>query len=195
MTTGFPAQLKCILEAPEIPKVGVGFTIDRKILYDAVGDGLVIRNFADVGLMTKFCNPEMYLAQDQMPLGLERCVQDLLDLQMGKSGQKSLRWDAELMDYHKLCESITVCKGRDSIIYIDAGLDGQASLEVYNIIAPAIDAKALTINRPIPQDWYTFDCCEGRPTRLLKSKYQGYLIWAAKFCTWYQNGKFIGYEY
>jgi hypothetical protein len=63
--------------------------------------------------MTKYCNPEMYLAQDQTPLGLDRCVYDLLGLQMEKSGQKSLRWDGELTDYHKHCESTTVRNSDD----------------------------------------------------------------------------------
>lgn len=100
----FPSELRRILESEAIPKVGVGFPIDDKVLYEAAGEGLVIRNLVDIGLMTKFCDPQAYPSQDQTPLGLARCVQDVLGMEMDKLGQKTLRWDGELTEDHKLCK-------------------------------------------------------------------------------------------
>ncbi|KAJ7808835.1 ribonuclease H-like domain-containing protein [Mycena leptocephala] len=176
---GFPDELRHILESPAIAKGGVGFLTDGKVLSDAVDDNLVIRNFVDIGLMTKFCNPEGYLSQDQTSVGLDRCVLDVLGLHLDKSGQKTLKWDGVLTDDHKLY----------------AGLDAQASLEVLTAIAPMIITKAQAIRRPIPIDWYSFDYREGHATRLEKSIHEEYLPWAARFCTWYQLGRFQGYHF
>jgi hypothetical protein len=186
--------LRRILESEAIPKVGVGFSIDGRVLYEAVGKGLVIRNFVDIGLMTKYCDPRAYATQDQTPLGLARCVLDVLGKHIEKGGQRSLRWDGALTDDHKLCKlssEYAQLKLRANF-NPDAGLDAQSSLEVYNIVAVKIIAKAAAINKDIPRDWYTFNCREGRPTRLEKSDFGEYLPWAPCFCTWYQNGRFIG---
>jgi ribonuclease D len=83
--------------------VGVGLPIDGKILFDAIGDGLVIRNLVDIGLMTKYSRVELYLDQDQSPLGLERCVQDVLQRKMDKSLQRS-DWRGELTAEQQKCE-------------------------------------------------------------------------------------------
>lgn len=100
----FPSELTRILESEAIAKVGVGLPIDGKVLYDAAGEGLVIRSFIDIGLMTKYCNPHAYATQDQMSLGLATCVQDVLGMHLKKGGQRTLQWDGELTDVHKLCE-------------------------------------------------------------------------------------------
>ncbi|KAJ7041001.1 ribonuclease H-like domain-containing protein [Mycena alexandri] len=174
----FPDHLRRILEAKTIAKVGVGLPIDGKIIFDAVGDGIVIRNLVDVGLITKYSKVEQYLDQDQTPLGLERCVQDVLHRKLDKSMQKS-SWSGELTDAQKKY----------------AGLDAQASLEVFEIVAPRLAAKALTVPRGIPVDWYTFDCREGKATRLEQSYAGEYVPWSARFCTWYWQGKFKSYNF
>ncbi|KAJ7605087.1 hypothetical protein DFH06DRAFT_1348941 [Mycena polygramma] len=174
-----PYHLKRILKAEEIAKVGVGLNIDGKILYEAIGENIVIRNFVDVGLITKFGNIEGYLNENQTPLGLETCVADVLHQKLDKSQSGVYRWDGEIDDAQRLY----------------AGLDAQASLEVYLIAQPRLVAKALALRKEIRQDWYTFDCREGAPTRLVLSRRDYYLPWAAKFCPWYQSGHFHGYDY
>ncbi|KAJ7740546.1 hypothetical protein B0H16DRAFT_1728908 [Mycena metata] len=172
----FPLELKRVVQSQEVVKAGVGFPIDGKIIFDAVG--VDTKNMVDVGLLTKFSNVEEYLDSDQTPLGLERCVQDVLHSKMDKTMQKQ-RWDGALTDAHKKY----------------AGLDAQASLEVYNAVVRRASAAAMTIPRGIPTDWYSFDCTQGRPTRREKS-YEGKdLSWSAKFCTWYQSGRFVGYNF
>lgn len=84
-----------------ITKAGVGFPIDGKIVFEAVG--VEMRNLVDIGLLTKFSNVEDYLDMDQSPLGLERCVQDVLHCKLDKTMQRE-RWDGKLTDAHKKCE-------------------------------------------------------------------------------------------
>ncbi|KAJ7038556.1 ribonuclease H-like domain-containing protein [Mycena alexandri] len=172
----FPVELRRVLESDYIIKAGVGFPIDGKIVFDAVG--VQMRNLVDVGLLTKFSNVGNYLDSDQTPLGLEHCVQDVLFHKLDKTMQKK-RWDGKLTDAHRKY----------------AGLDAQASLEVYNIVAPRTMAIAMTIPRGIPTDWYNFDCIAGKPKRREKSYDGRELPWSAKFCTWYQNGRFVGHNF
>ncbi|KAJ6497122.1 ribonuclease H-like domain-containing protein [Mycena vitilis] len=174
-----PDHLKRILKAEEIAKAGVGLNMDGKILYEAIGENIVIRNFVDVGLITKFGNIEGYINENQTPLGLETCVADVLHQKLDKSQSSVYRWDGEINDAQKLY----------------AGLDAQASLEVYLAAKPRLVAKALQIGKDIRQDWYTFDCRGGVPTRLVMSRRGHYLPWAPKFCPWYQSGHFHGYDY
>ncbi|KAJ7692803.1 ribonuclease H-like domain-containing protein [Mycena metata] len=106
----FPSELQRVLESDEIVKAGVGLQTDGKIIFDAVG--VEMRNLVDVGLLTKFSNVGSYLDTDQTPLGLERCVQDVLKYKLDKTMQKE-SWNGMLTDAH----------------WKYAGLDAQASLE------------------------------------------------------------------
>ncbi|KAJ7698792.1 ribonuclease H-like domain-containing protein [Mycena metata] len=174
----FPDNLRRILESEAIAKAGVGLPLDGKVLFDAIGNGLVIRNMVDIGLMTKYSRVELYLDQDQSPLGLERCVQDILHRKLDKELQKSV-WSGSLTEAQ--------------VKY--AGLDAQASLEVFSAVEPRLQQKALSVPRGIPVNWYTFDCREGKPTRLATAYNGAYMPWSAKFCTWYMAGRFRGYHF
>ncbi|KAJ7723937.1 ribonuclease H-like domain-containing protein [Mycena maculata] len=170
-----PHELRRILEARHIAKVSVGLPIDGRIIFEA--DGIDLQNLVDVGLMTKFSNPEAYPQQDQTSLGLQICVKDVLGYHLSKSEQSRYKWQDELSEGH--------------ILY--AGLDAQASLEVYSAIKPAFYEKAYKVVGGIPEHWYTFDFTKGKPTRQEKSREGKVIPWSARFCTWYNGGRFQGY--
>ncbi|KAJ7622012.1 ribonuclease H-like domain-containing protein [Mycena polygramma] len=170
-----PNQLARILESQTIAKVGVGFLADGRVIWD--GPRINVQNLVDVGLMAKLANPERYAEEDFAPLSLERCVKDVLGAQLDKSLQQSA-WDEDLT-----AEQVTY-----------AGLDAQASLEVFNAVSVMLEQKGTTLGiGEIPEDWYSFDCREGKPTRREPSYRGDILPWSTRFCPWWSAGKFQGY--
>ncbi|KAJ7619242.1 ribonuclease H-like domain-containing protein [Mycena polygramma] len=170
----FPLQVERVLDSPHIAKVGVGLVSDGKVLWDGVR--ATVQNLVDVGLMTKLSNPERYKELDQGPLSLEACVQDLLHRRLDKELQQS-DWATEITPLH--------------IKY--AGLDAQASLEVYKLAKVALKKKSDDLSIEIPLEWYNFDVREGCPVRRMQTIDGEYLPWSPRFCPWYARGKFQGY--
>ncbi|KAJ7440934.1 ribonuclease H-like domain-containing protein, partial [Mycena galericulata] len=172
---GFPRELKRIIEDKTIAKVGVGFTNDGRVIWQEVG--VNANNFVDVGLMAKYGDPERYREEDGQGLSLERCVKDILGFKLDKSHRTIWQWDQNLDPAH--------------LIY--AGLDAQASLEVYWEVVDLVRGKSQSLGRVISDDWYTFDCVEGKAVRIQETIRGERLPWAMNLCPWYKRGKFQGY--
>ncbi|KAJ7606050.1 ribonuclease H-like domain-containing protein [Mycena polygramma] len=170
-----PNQLVRILESRTIAKVGVGFLADGRVIWD--GPRINVQNLVDVGLMAKLAKPERYAEEDFAPLSLERCVKDVLGAQLDKALQQS-PWDEELT--------------AAQVTY--AGLDAQASLEIFHVLSAMLRKKGAALGiEEVPEDWYSFDCQEGKPTRRMRSYRGDILPWSTRFCPWWSAGKFQGY--
>ncbi|KAJ6489530.1 ribonuclease H-like domain-containing protein [Mycena vitilis] len=170
-----PNELVRILQSRTIAKVGVGFLADGRVIWD--GPRINVQNLVDVGLMAKLAKPEKYAEEDFAPLSLERCVKDVLGMQLDKALQQSA-WD----------EDLTAAQ----VTY--AALDAQASLEVFHVLSAMVRKKGVALGiQEIPEDWYSFDCQAGKPTRRMCSWRGEVLPWSTKFCPWWSAGKFQGY--
>ncbi|KAJ7171855.1 ribonuclease H-like domain-containing protein [Mycena crocata] len=135
----FPEQLRRIVTSTTIAKVGCGIVNDGRVVGDCTG---VCGNaFVDVGLMVKFANAERYAEEDGTGLGLERCVREVFGTYLDKTVTAKLKWDENITPEHMLY----------------AGLDAQASLEVFQDAVWQIIGKELQIARVISKDWYTFN--------------------------------------
>ncbi|KAJ7459523.1 ribonuclease H-like domain-containing protein [Mycena galericulata] len=146
-----PDQLKCIIESKGILKVGTGFINDAKAFWESLGWSP--RSLVEIGHMIRLAFPERY-AEMAGPVSLETLVQDLLGLPLDKGPQRS-QWDL-----------ISEASGLE-IEY--AGLDAQASLECYDLLAAPtgpLQTKARSLQRYIPDDWYTFHWVDGEPVRI-----------------------------
>ncbi|KAJ7479930.1 hypothetical protein FB451DRAFT_1172015 [Mycena latifolia] len=127
--------------------------------------GINCKGFVEVRLMVKFTNLEDYHHQDQMLVGLNKCVRNVLGLQREQ-------WD-EMTPQH--------------ILY--AGLGAQASLDVYQVIKLHFDIKDSSIPRGIPEDWYKHNFANSLLTQLGMNIVR---VFPAKFCSWYNRGSFRG---
>ncbi|KAJ7511763.1 ribonuclease H-like domain-containing protein [Mycena galericulata] len=172
---GFPRELRRIVESNTIAKVGVGLNTDGRVLWDETG--IDASNFVDVGLMAKYGDPERYMDEDGTGISLERSVRDILGFYLDKTHRTDWEWD----------------NGMSSAQLLYAGLDAQASLEVYLEVKELIHTKAQSLGRIIPEDWYTFDCLEGKPVRRQQTVRGDRLQWASNLCPWYKKGRFQGY--
>ncbi|KAJ7695922.1 ribonuclease H-like domain-containing protein [Mycena rosella] len=155
-----PEELARIVRSEDINKAGVGLANDAKVIWDSLG--MEARRFVEVGMMAKFANPEWYSKEGQNPLSLEQCVHNYLEQILDKTKQKAFRWGKSLT--------------KEQIIY--AGLDAQASLEVYRVISRNLRQKQRQLGRAIPEDWYTFNYRVGEPTRLEATVRGEYLHWS-----------------
>ncbi|KAJ7716880.1 hypothetical protein B0H16DRAFT_1740966 [Mycena metata] len=141
--TALPQQFVRILGERRILKVGTGFQNDGKVLFEALG--LTIRSFVDVGWLTRLAFPERY-ATHIGPLSLEVMVHDILGHDLDKSLQTS-NW-------------ATKYQANDQQIQY-AGLDAQASREIYAALLLPVREKEQSINRLIRDDWFIFDFVDG----------------------------------
>ncbi|KAJ7781440.1 ribonuclease H-like domain-containing protein [Mycena metata] len=172
-----PQQFVRILGARRIFKVGTGFQTDGKVLFEAFG--VSIRSFVDVGYLIRLAFPERY-ATHNGPLSLEAMVQDLLQQNLDKSMQ-TVNWAIE----YEVDDQ--------QILY--AGLDAQASREVYSALLLPVRQKEQTINRLIRDDWFTFDFIAGE-ARTVSTALDGVTTaaWSYTLCPWYRAGQFAGYH-
>ncbi|KAJ7448302.1 ribonuclease H-like domain-containing protein [Mycena galericulata] len=171
----FPSELRRILQSPDIAKVGFGLANDARVLGEVGED---VQNFVELGLMPKFANPEAYMNEPQTPISLARAVQVILGKDIDKDEQKEGNWTGFLTP--------------KQIQY--AGLDAQASLEVYFELERLIEAQGDALGRPVPKDWYTFDARQGRPTRRQETVRGEYLPWSPRLCPWWAlTAQFHGY--
>ncbi|KAJ7178783.1 ribonuclease H-like domain-containing protein [Mycena crocata] len=179
----FPAQLRRILVSHDIAKVGFGLVSDIPVLWYDLGTD--VNNFVDVGLMTRLTfMDEKYADQTYNFLSLKTAVQDVLGLKIDKDLQKS-NWRGD--DNGDLSE--------EQRKY--AAIDAQASLRCYEVIAPLLLAKSArlqtTVNGSIPASWYTFNGRLAHPVRTRPNCSGIYAPWTP-VCTWFNGGKFQGYE-
>ncbi|KAJ7432325.1 ribonuclease H-like domain-containing protein [Mycena galericulata] len=172
---GVPKELRRILESEDILKVGCGFANDGRYLSEDLG--VEVKSFVEVGMMVKLSDPERYANHDSGGLGLDVSVMHAFGQTLDKGPRNQLKWDGVITEKH--------------IIY--AGLDAQASLDVFEFATDAIRNKERDMGRSIPKDWYSYHFHNGKPVRMQKSIRQEYLPWSAKVCPWYQQGKFQGY--
>ncbi|KAJ7429591.1 ribonuclease H-like domain-containing protein [Mycena galericulata] len=174
-----PNHLKRIVESPTILKVGAGLITDGRVFWEDLGWSP--RSFVDIGLMIRLANPIPY-ATMAGSVSLETCVADVLGFQLDKELGLS-QWDRPLDP-----------NGRE-IEY--AGLDAQASLDVYNTLAAPMGplrTQELRLNRLIPNDWYTFHYIDGAPTRIVQNYLGNNCPWSYQVCLWYVSGVFSAYH-
>ncbi|KAJ7168108.1 ribonuclease H-like domain-containing protein [Mycena crocata] len=176
-----PKELRRVLGSSAIAKVGSGLINDGKTLQEEAG--INVLNLVEVGMMAKYADAEKYADEDAAGISLERCVKDVLGFKLDKSNRATFVWDGEQ-------EASEAQK-----LFVDAGLDGQASLEVYNRVRVSLRHRELQLGRLVPDDWYTYDYIEGKATRIDRTCRQQKLPWAANLCPWYKRGQFQGYHY
>ncbi|KAJ7034424.1 ribonuclease H-like domain-containing protein [Mycena alexandri] len=143
-----PKELVRILTSRDIWKTGCGLINDVNVLYQETG--LQVQGLIDVGMMVKFANAEKYGEQDSGGLSLEKCVEETFGELLDKNHRYGFKWD----------EVITP----DELKY--AGLDAQASLELYFPAADALLEKSSKIRTVIHRDWYTFHSLKGKPQQM-----------------------------
>ncbi|KAJ6522939.1 ribonuclease H-like domain-containing protein [Mycena vulgaris] len=170
-----PVELVRILTAIDIQKTGAGLTKDIMVIWDDVR--VEMKNLVDVGMMAKLLLSEKYPKMAYGNLALKTCVEDILGFELSKELTTS-DWKAkELTDAQ--------------IEY--AGLDAIACIRLYEVLIDALDRKGVEIGQDIPAAWYTFNSKSGEPTRT-KLGWDGFEVtWRTSDCTWYGQGKFIGY--
>ncbi|KAJ7143165.1 hypothetical protein C8R43DRAFT_1130951 [Mycena crocata] len=176
-----PQELRRIIGSSAIAKVGSGLINDGRVLHEEAG--IAIMNLVEVGMMVKYADAERYGKEDAAGISLERCVKDVLGFKLDKSNRATFVWDGEEEADEK------------QRLFVDAGLDAQASLEVYDRVRVSLRHKELSLGRLIPDDWYTYDFIGGKATRM-DLNWEGKKIpWAANLCPWYSRGSFQGYHY
>ncbi|KAJ7241287.1 ribonuclease H-like domain-containing protein [Mycena rebaudengoi] len=174
----FPVELRRVLASGRIVKSLINALKDCRILYEDFG--VEMRRMVEVGLMVKYTYAERYRDDGfrGTELALETCVADVLGCSLDKGPQKT-KWNKT--------ETLTT----NEIKY--AGLDAQATLEVYEVIVDRIREKELDLGRIISDDWYTLHYLDGAPTRIFASYTGGRLSWHGTLCPWYQSGEFERY--
>ncbi|KAJ7271546.1 ribonuclease H-like domain-containing protein [Mycena rebaudengoi] len=173
----FPTELKRILESERIAKGVVNGKADGKRFFEDFG--ISVHRLVDVGLMVKFSNPEKHSAFRGGELSLVTCVRSLFGTSLDKSEQLST-WDRK--------EDLT----ESQIKY--AGLDAQASLEVFQEAAYLLREKELHMGRLIPDDWYTLNFVDGVANRIVVTTTGRLLPWTNMLCPWYADSQFQGYH-
>ncbi|KAJ7171230.1 ribonuclease H-like domain-containing protein [Mycena filopes] len=173
----FPSELRRILEDEAIAKVGTGFGNDGKAIWEDLGCN--VRTFVDVGFMIRLWNPEGYATRNNN-ISLEDCVADLLGLALNKAPGTEIKWDEPIEEQEGAIEY--------------AGLDAQASLEIYNEVSKRLRSKELTLGRLIPNDWYTYHFVQGAATRTVKNYLGMPHPWSYTVCPWYVGGVFSNYH-
>ncbi|KAJ7045239.1 ribonuclease H-like domain-containing protein [Mycena alexandri] len=172
----FPRELRRILESDQIAKVGTGFLTDGKVLFEDAGCN--VRCFRDLGFLMRLVFAEQF-ATSGGPIALDVMVRFLLQRQMSKDLQQS-DWSEEYDEEDP------------QILY--AGLDAQASRELYTeMLIPTRD-KESAINQRIQDDWFCFDFIDGEARTRSKSSSGDTSSWSYTLCPWYRGGKFSAYH-
>ncbi|KAJ7615624.1 ribonuclease H-like domain-containing protein [Mycena polygramma] len=171
----FPSELRRILMASNIKKVGVGLIKDISIMWDDTRTEM--RNLVDVGMMARLILAEKYPKPGYGNLALKTCVEEVLGVTVGKELTKS-DWRA-----NKLSE--------DQIQY--AALDAVASSRLYEVLKIQIVERSEELGKVIPEGWYTFNTRMGEPARLDLAADGGEIVWKPSDCTWFSAGKFLSY--
>ncbi|KAJ6520783.1 ribonuclease H-like domain-containing protein [Mycena vulgaris] len=170
-----PTELVRILTATDIEKTGGGLTRDITLIWDDLR--IEMRNLVDVGMMTKLLFSEKYPKMAYGNLALKTCVEEVLGYQLSKDLSAS-NWKAATLE--------------DAQIEY-AGLDAIVSVRLYEVLVDALARKSIEIGQDIPTAWYTFNSKLGEPTRTKLGWDGAEIAWRTSDCTWYGQGKFIGY--
>ncbi len=78
---------------------------------------------------------------------------------------------------------------------IDAALDAQASLQLYQPVSQMLQQQQYRLGRTLPEDWYTFNFINGVATRIVTDYNGNSLPWNYTVCPWYVSGSFSNYHY
>ncbi|KAJ7132002.1 ribonuclease H-like domain-containing protein [Mycena filopes] len=175
-TIRFPEQLRRILESSQIAKVGTGFQNDGKVIYYALGCN--VRCFREAGSLIRLVHPDAW-ANHGGPVSLEDMVESLFGKKLDKDDQLS-DWRVEYFINSK------------EIQY--AGLDAQASRDVYSALLLPTRYKEQQLNRLISDDWFVFDFVDGEARTISTGPDGSNFPWKFTLCPWYRGGRFAGYH-
>ncbi|KAJ7471253.1 ribonuclease H-like domain-containing protein [Mycena galericulata] len=175
----YPAELRRILESPDIVKTGVGILSDIQVVWSDLGSEM--NNLVDGGLMARLLLAEKYADTAYSNLSMAVSVREILGAEIDKEMGKS-NWKGE-SDNDLTSEQIKY-----------AAIDAVASLRLYEALGPALVDKSAQLNLAIPAGWYSFNSSYGEPTRTQLTHQGKVALWSTReTCTWFFGGKFQGY--
>ncbi|KAJ7758267.1 ribonuclease H-like domain-containing protein [Mycena metata] len=171
----FPAELRRIIESPDITKVGAGIISDGVVIWEDLRSNA--RNLVDVGLITRLWGASRHPEEPYSNLALDKASLEVLDLAIDKTFQTTVNWKMEPNEAH--------------ILY--AAIDAAVALRVHEALAPNMDEEEADTDTTFSRDWYTFNCTFGEAMRMKRSVRGVEIPWSMKDCTWYANNKFQGH--
>ncbi|KAJ7752953.1 ribonuclease H-like domain-containing protein [Mycena metata] len=171
----FPKELKRILTSPSITLTGAGLNSDADVVWEDLR--IDMPSLADVGLMTRLADPESRTDENFQHLALDAAAEQILEVTIDKSRQKTVDWKGTLDD--------------GDIIY--AAIDAAVSIRLFQTLDTKLYQKSVLIDRKIPSSWYTYRMVEGEIVRIEESIKGTIIPWSTRDCTWYINGRFQGY--